>query len=269
MVRDIKWKWKCRVILYRLRLWSLLSAARLILSYWRKRPHELEFSFLANFNGREGLLVDIGANAGQSIVSSRIFNKSYSIISFEPNLLHKTDLRIMEFLFGFRKFKSYLVGLNDKKEIQKLYVPIVQGVPLSQEATLSKEGLLSDHTTQIRIHQLTGQSYFEVEETTISLNTLDDYGLHPDFVKIDVQLSELKVLKGMTRTIQKSHPILMIENGPYLNTIIQYLSTHDYKPFQYNQHQNMLQSVGEGATSMNVFFVPSERLNWLGPLVQV
>ena len=267
MVQDIKWKWKCRVILHHLRLWSLLSAARLILSYWRKRPHELEFGFLANFNGRDGLFVDIGANAGQSIVSSRIFNKNYSIISFEPNILHKTDLRIIGFLFGFGKLKSYLVGLSDKKEIQKLYVPVVQGVPLSQEATLSREGLLSDQTTQKRIYELTGQSYFEVEETTINLNTLDDYGLNPDFVKLDVQLSELNVLKGMTRTLQKSHPILMIENGPYLNTIVQYLSAYDYKPFQYNHYQNKLQSIEKDATSLNVFFVPSVKLNWLGRLV--
>ena len=58
-----------RVFLYRIGLWSLLSTLRLIYSYQSKRPHEAEFRFLANFQGQEGLLIDVGANAGQSGMS--------------------------------------------------------------------------------------------------------------------------------------------------------------------------------------------------------
>ncbi|MEO5969576.1 MAG: FkbM family methyltransferase [Bdellovibrionia bacterium] len=187
--------------------------------------------------------------------------------SFEPNSLHRLDLQRIKVLFGFNKFKYYLVGLGDRTEALQLFFPVVQGVPLSQEATLSRVGLLEDQTTQRRIFDLTGHSTFSIQESKITLNKLDDFGFRPDFVKLDVQLAELKVLKGMVSTLQDSHPILIIENGPYLNSIIEYLDSYEYKPYQYDQKKNQLKPSGANAVSMNVFFVPSARLGWLGSLI--
>ena len=267
MIQKIRWKWQLRVFLYRIGLWSLLSTLRLIYSYQSKCPHEAEFRFLANFQGQEGLLIDVGANAGQSVVSCRMFNSSYSIISFEPNPLHRYDLKRTKMLFGFNKFEYHLVGLGDEIGSLQLFFPVVQGVPLSQEATLSREGLLEDETTRRRIFASTGQSEFSIKETKIALEKLDDYELTPDFVKIDVQLSELKVLQGMRKTLQNSHPILIIENGPYLHAIIEHFWSFGYRPYQYNQEKNRLEPSGVDAICMNVFFVARTRLAWLGSLI--
>jgi FkbM family methyltransferase len=267
MVEGFKWKWQVRVLLERLRVWSFLNTLRLVYSYLIKRPHESEFRFLANFQGQKGLLIDVGANLGQSVVSSRIFNRSYSILSFEPNPHHGSDLKRIKTIFGLNKFEYHLVGLGDQIGSLQFFIPEVQGVPLTQEATLSRESLLADEDTQKRILETTGQKKFSVKETLVPLRKLDDYCVKPDFVKLDVQFSELQVIQGMKETLQSSYPILIVENSPHLLAIIEYLAPLQYKPYEYDRTKNRLEPSGFGANCMNLFFVPKNRLAWLGSLI--
>ncbi len=51
----------------------------------------------------------------------------------------------------------------------------------------------------------------------VRMDTLDNYELAPNFIKIDVEGCELKVLKGADRTIEKHRPKMVIEiNKPAL-----------------------------------------------------
>jgi len=52
-------------------------------------PHEPDFAFFERFSDESGLFLDVGANAGMSAVSFRIFNKCAPILSLEPNPIHE------------------------------------------------------------------------------------------------------------------------------------------------------------------------------------
>ncbi len=70
----------------------------------------------------------------------------------------------------------------------------------------------------------------------IMMSPLDDYNIAPNFIKIDVEGCELKVLKGAEKTIEKHKPVMCIEvNKPALerqgNTreqVFDWLYGHDY-----------------------------------------
>ncbi len=63
---------------------------------------------------------------------------------------------------------------------------------------------------------------------------------HVDFIKIDVEGSELEVLKGADKILSQYHPLLFIEYHPYrdefiLDKLVRYL-----KIFKYTQGQDVL-----------------------------
>ncbi len=52
---------------------------------------------------------------------------------------------------------------------------------------------------------------------TVNLRPLDHYDITPNFIKIDVEGCELKVLKGAAKTIEKFRPVMVVEiNEPAL-----------------------------------------------------
>jgi FkbM family methyltransferase len=65
---------------------------------------------------------------------------------------------------------------------------------------------------------------------------LDDFKLAPDFMKIDVEGSELKLLKGAEKTIEKHRPIMVIEmnslalerQGTTPGAVLSWLDAHGY-----------------------------------------
>jgi FkbM family methyltransferase len=257
MPRNKNWKWKLRVFIYKLRIWPILSVFRLVRQYLKKQPHEPEFGILAHpgFQARRGLFLDIGANAGQSIVSALIFNNNLTVVAFEPNREHAAELRWIRFLFGLRRVRLQFLGAGETAGSQKIFIPTVQGVPLTQEATLVRRNLLEDPTTLDRVFALTGSKEFSIQEQVVFVEALDRFQFAPDFVKIDVQLSELEVLKGMEQTLAKYKPVLMIENGPLFSQIVRYLENFGYSAYRYEPSTKKLESVSSPFGFMNGIFV--------------
>ena len=76
----------------------------------------------------------------------------------------------------------------------------------------------------------------DLETTNANMRPLDHYDIAPNFIKIDVEGCELKVLKGAAKTIEKSRPKMVIEiNRPALqrqgNTpqeIFDWIRNHGY-----------------------------------------
>jgi hypothetical protein len=74
----------------------------------------------------------------------------------------------------------------------------------------------------------------ETEVSTIinevSFNTIDNLGLTPFFIKIDVEGAELEVLKGSLNVIKRYNPVILVEiqNHNSYQEIQELLSSYGY-----------------------------------------
>jgi FkbM family methyltransferase len=248
-------KWKARASLERLGLWRWAERARLFERLLLRRTHEADFEYFKRFDGREGLFVDVGANIGQSAISFRIFNRSFKILSFEPNALVEPELKFVGRLLGSR-FSYRMEGLGSKTETRKFYYPVVDGVPLTQEGSLS-ERFAEDPTFPHRLRQATGQERYEIASSDLKFVRFDELGLKPDVIKLDVQGHELQALEGMKETLASAKPILMVEHGPGIVEVGRFLGEISYVGPLYYLNGNLVEAAQPGL--YNVFFTTPER----------
>lgn len=256
-MRSTPIEWKIRRCVTRLGLWTLLERARFLFHFARKKPHECDFLFFRRFTDREYLLLDIGANAGQSALSVGALNKKIKIISFEPNRLMQKNLEFVKRLLG-ANFEYFLYGIGATHAVQTLYIPFVDGVPLSGEATFRREILTDDPVTRGRIQRKTGSKDFETKGFEFEIKKVSQLGLDPDFIKIDVQGFEYQVVRGMEQILQSQEPILLIENGTHLPPILTDLRQIGFEAYQYlSGTDEMVRWVGQD--TLNVFFIGDKR----------
>ena len=147
-------------------------------------------------------LIDIGANIGSvSLPLAKLFDKS-SIFSIEPTyyafekLLENVNLNpVLK-----KRIKTLNFLINKEKKTRKVY----------SSWNLNNQGL------KHRIHL--GSLKKINEKNIISLDQLiKSINKKIDFIKIDVDGFELKVLKSGIRYIKKFKPIIHIEFAPYLH----------------------------------------------------
>ena len=82
---------------------------------------------------------------------------------------------------------------------------------------------------------------------------IDDLTLTPDFVKIDVEGSEMGVLRGMMATIERCKPVFMIEFDPGQATgIADILRPFGYRPYVFDRHASAFRPY-DGGEADNLF----------------
>jgi FkbM family methyltransferase len=158
------------------------------------------------------LFVDIGANRGQSINALRKIFPGCRIVAFEPNPI---PFRQAAAALG-RSAGSEIhnIAVGHERGSMSLKTPSCRGVVFDQNASV--EGLdLDDLAKFLREigYTFVQPSNIDFIENTIEVRPLDDFGLVPDFIKIDVEGHEEAVLAGAGKTIAASLPIMMIEGG--------------------------------------------------------
>lgn len=218
------------------------------ITYLLRVPHDRDFAFFRNFNSREGLVVDIGANTGQSARSIRIFNRSLEILSFEPNRLLGPELAATRNLLG-PGFDYRMVGLGRRQQMLTLYCPVASGTPLSPWATADRASLEHNRPT---IEREVG-TQVSVTTVAIEIRRFDDLGLKPLAAKIDVEGLELDVLEGMRETLATTEPILMIECSEHTPEVVALLAEYGYRTYAYNPKKNTLRETSDPAASTNYF----------------
>jgi FkbM family methyltransferase len=204
-------------------------------SYRLGIPHEAEYKLFAALEGVGGLFVDVGANAGQSARSLRIFNRSLDILSFEPNPLLEPDLAFTKRLLAER-FEYRIVGLGSMNGRATLAIPVLGGMPQTAWAT-------ADHTaleaSRARFQEWIGGD-FQITEAPIEIVRFDSLDLHPVAVKIDVEGCESEVLNGMMETLRTDEPLLMLEHSDGADDIIASLCERGYSIYLYDRAANRL-----------------------------
>jgi FkbM family methyltransferase len=232
---------------------------RYILLYRMRRPHEHDFRALRLLNLEDSpLMLDVGGNIGQSVLSLYTVFPEARILSFEPNSAVFPKLQRLT-----KKFPQLEVlpnGVSDETGEAELFIPSYNGSVLTGLASFDYESakgwLGKDHILRFDPKKLV------VSSKQVSLVRLDDLGLEPDFIKIDVQGLEYRVLAGGLETIRKYRPIIMAEtvrHGSDAHKVVQPLG---YRLMEFD---------GRGFTELrdqnwrlNQFLIPDERLP--GPL---
>lgn len=185
--------------------------------------HEPGFEYL-KFINKEALVVDIGANVGQSIVSIFNANSSLNIIAFEPNPSCKKSLNQLSKLWFLKNRVSLLfLGLGSATGRMSFFIPVTgSGIRLLQEGTFDRSVLFS-RVTRDRLG-----CTFSVDEIICDIRSLDEFEIIPSFIKIDVQGFELEVLRGSSKTIGRHKPGILIENGDYIDSVSCFLGGFGY-----------------------------------------
>lgn len=224
----------------------------MLLGQWLLRhPDEQDFRVFARFPRRSGLILDIGANGGQSAVAFSFLLPRYRIRSFEPNPALWPELNFIGRLLG-RKFSFDKVGLGDREGEMMLMVPFLGTLPITTRASMSSEEA-ADHCR--RLANEFGEEP-ELRDVTVRIITLDSLELDPDFVKIDVEGFERTVLAGMVQTIARHRPVLMLERNADTVSCQEMLRRHGYVFAHYDEPSGHL--VASGGTTRNWFALPEE-----------
>jgi FkbM family methyltransferase len=206
----------------------LSSQVRSELQYRLRLPHERDFRALTLLRrGPAPLVLDVGANIGQSVFSIKGVLPDARVISFEPNPVNLVSLKRLE-----RRFPSVTVwgvGLGAAAREARLFIPVYRGKTMSTLASLDEARTWLGPDTVYwfspkRLH---------VDEVTVRLETLDSLDLSPDFIKIDAEGAESDVIQGGLQTIQRSRPVIMAESLEVSGVVQELIETAGYRLLEF------------------------------------
>lgn len=214
-------------------LTSALRRLRVLLHRLRGKPHEADFHFLGHPALASGLLLDLGANLGQSALSVAAVQPGLEIFSIEANPACEPGLKTAAALLG-RRHRYQLVGVGASAGQLDFHVPVRASRMLLEEGTFDAASLRSPVSVS-RIGQ-EGRDY-TLKVIAVPLVTVDSLALSPRVVKMDLQGLELAALAGMTETLARSRPVLMIEMGERHDEIVAFLAERGYERFHWDGRQ--------------------------------
>lgn len=210
-----------------------------------KHVHDKDWRAFEQLKVGEGVVVDVGANRGQSLDSFQLIMSGRSIVSFEPNV--RLAAKLARRYRGNKRVTIEPVALSSGSGRQKLYLPKYRNWVFDGLASLDPEEALNWLNPE-RMYRFSPKNLSHIE-LDIEVKTLDEFNLTPSIIKIDVQGLEYDVLRGATKTISACRPIILVEGGA--QNIVDLLSGFDYRPYSFCS--GVLQQ--NDATGKNVFFL--------------
>jgi FkbM family methyltransferase len=165
----------------------------------------------------DNIILDIGANLGYfTCIAGKLASKGRTYaFDVDPKCLNLIEKNL---------------ALNNINNV------MVANYALSDKNETVKIKKLDSPNPGIVINSHPSNHYIEVESITVD-DFLRDHGIVPDFIKIDVEGAEGKVLKGMKEVLKMEHVIILVEIHVkhltrYFNTdyreIIDLLLKHDF-----------------------------------------
>lgn len=166
---------------------------------WDKESLEL----WGDLSKESKVIFDIGANTGIYSLVAHASNSKAQICAFEPskNTFKKLQTNIYKNRFTIQTFE---LAISDSKGKFMFYDP---DYGHQTNASLSRE-MIKDNvilSKQIKLKE------YEVETITCDDFIVENNLSWPSLVKIDVEMHEPEVLKGMKRTLEFGRPIILIE----------------------------------------------------------
>ena len=156
------------------------------------RPAEERLLKAASVLAGGGLVVDAGAHAGNHTVY--LAKTGCTVVALEPNVV------IREYLH--RNINCNKLGSRVQVLACGVWDHPAKGVVVAGP---------KDHTGMARIN--------EMPNGEVDLVALDDLGLSPSLIKIDVEGSEMAALRGARQTVQAHKPAIFVEAHTDLDAV--------------------------------------------------
>ena len=161
------------------------------------RLFEPELLLLKDFIKKGDMVFDVGANAGEySYVFEKLSGAGF-VYSFEPIPKLFNELKRL-----FPKVNLYKIALSDKENITQFKIPVIDGSKFETRGKLDVDYIEPGELSSEMI---------EVECKTLDLFVKENSIKRLDFIKIDVEGHELKVLHGADKSIKLFNPVMLIE----------------------------------------------------------
>jgi FkbM family methyltransferase len=174
------------------------------------RRFEEDFAALAHFkHPGDHVILDVGANRGQSIAAIRYFEATTPVIAYEPNPLMVA--RLEKRFPQDPHLKITPCGLGSETGRFDFYVPYYKGVAFDGLASFDKSEA-ADWLNPERMF-LFDRRHVKVKKLSCQVATLDSFQVKPSLIKIDVQGLEASVIKGGSDTIAEFRPVILMENN--------------------------------------------------------
>ncbi|MBE9116848.1 FkbM family methyltransferase [Lusitaniella coriacea LEGE 07157] len=188
---------------------------------------------------------DVGANfGGLSTLISRLVGPKGVVCSFEasPRIVDKCQRNLI--LNGCNNTQLYHAAIYHTSH---------------QTVSIYAGSHLND---SIYPQQNTGDTEaFEVQ--TLALDDFIDFtGLVPDVLKMDIEGAEFDALKGMSQTLNRAKPHLILEQQPDDSRCLDFLRQQGYRAIDLNSYREITtaQDYPEGTGIRNTLFIHQDRL---------
>lgn len=175
---------------------------------------------------RESLIIDIGANRGQSISAFKRFRPQSSVVAFEPEPGSAERLKIR-----FKQDPSisiFACALGAKPGVITFFVPLYGRWSCDGMAATTREAAtewLSDPGRMFHFDR----TKLAVNEYQVECRTLDSFATSPSLIKVHAQGAEFDILKGAEDTLRQHRPALMCAFAS--DKISQLVSGFGYQPY--------------------------------------
>lgn len=242
-------------------LFPWLPDAKFTAHYWRYKYSgqlfESEYRGLTCFAWDRPLLIDIGANRGQSVVAFQNAIPRCRVLAFEP--IPKLARTLLNRYRDDPDVQVETCALASKAGVLRLFIPSYRGFWFDGLASIHREEaegwLNSERLYWFDKRQLT------IEEIDVPTRTLDSFQLAPALLKLNVERAEIEVLKGATLTLQRHRPAIL-SAFPW-DALIRMLAEFGYRPHSYENGRFTSDRLGRRFT----WFLLPEHTDTLGARV--
>lgn len=189
-----------------------------------RRPDEPDLWFLARLPERDNdLILDVGANGGQTAVALSFIRPRAEIVSFEPMPALWPELERVRKMLGPR-FRYEKCALSAHSGTMTLYVPISGRLPITTRASLSEEDARRQCAELERDIGLPTR----LDQIDVEVRVGDREELSPTAIKIDVEGAERSVLDGFSETVKRVRPVFVIERSASFDRCVEFFDRLDY-----------------------------------------
>jgi len=214
---------------------SIVSAGLALNGIWEETETELVKKLIK----KNDLVVDIGANIGYfSLIFAKLVGPGGKVFSFEPELENLNLLKKNIEVNGYKNVIIENTAISDSDGKTKLYLSKNDRGHhrISQSEKQNKNA--------VTVTKITLDQYFEKKTDSKKIS----------FIKIDVEGSEIGVLKGMTSILQGNNnlkllveycPNHILDYGAKPEEFVQILKTNGFNIYQINPERKILEPVSE------------------------